>query len=68
MRETFCTFILPQSPDIGKNSDGDISDFWISGKSLIKENYHNSRASDDIDIKLRPVTKLAKRNKTTSKK
>ena len=29
---------------------------------------HNSRTSDDIDIKLGPVTKLDKRNKTTSKK
>ena len=58
----------PQSPDIGKNSDGDISDFRISGQSLIKGNCHNSRTSDDIDMKLGPVTKLDKRNKTTSKK
>ena len=58
----------PQSPDIGQNSDGGISDFQISGQSLIKENCHNSRTSDDIDMKLRPVTKLDKRNKTTSKK
>ena len=29
---------------------------------------HNSRTSDDIDMKPRPVTKLGKRNKTTSKK
>ena len=41
----------PQSPDIGQNSDGCISDFRISGQSLIKENYHNSRTSDDIDMK-----------------
>ena len=32
------------------------------------ENCHNSRTSDDIDMKLAPVTKLGKRNKTTSKK
>ena len=57
-----------QSPDIGQNSDGDISDFRISGQSLIKENCYNSRTSDDIDMKLGPVTKLDKRNKTTSKK
>ena len=25
------------SPDIGQNSDGGISDFWISGQSLIKK-------------------------------
>ena len=35
---------------------------------MIKENYHNSRTSDDIVLKLAPVTKLDKRNKTTSKK
>ena len=59
---------MPQSPDIGQNSDRGISDFQISGQSLIKENCHNSRTSDDIDMKLGPVTKLDKRNKTTSKK
>ena len=42
--------------------------FQISGQSLIKENCYNSRTTDDIDIKLRPVTKIDKRNKTTSKK
>ena len=56
-----------QSPDVGQNSDGGISDFRISGQSLIKENCYNSRTSDDIDMKLGPVTKLDKRNKTTSK-
>ena len=34
----------------------------------MKENCHNSGTSDDIDIKLGPVTKLDKRNKETSKK
>ena len=58
---------MPQSPDIGQNSDGDISDFRISGQSLIKENCHNSRTNDDIDMKLGPVTKLDKRSKSTSK-
>ena len=38
-----------------------------SGQSLIKRNCHNSRTSDDIDMKLGQVTKLDKRNKTTSK-
>ena len=59
---------LPQSPDIGQNSDRGICDFRVSGQSLIKENCHNSRTSDDCDMKLGPVTKLDKRNKTTSKK
>ena len=58
----------PQSPDTGQNLDGVIPDLRISGQSLIKENCHNSRTSDDIDIKLGPVTKLDKRNKTMSKK
>ena len=57
-----------QSPDIGQNSDGGISDFWISGQFLIKIYFHISRTSDDIDTKLGPVTKLVKRNKATSKK
>ena len=57
----------PQSADIGQNSEGGISDFWISGQSLINENCHNSRASDDIDMKVGPVTRFHKKNKTTSK-
>ena len=35
---------------------------------LVKENYHNSRTSKDIDMKLGTVTKLELRNKVTSKK
>ena len=64
-------FVIPylsQSSDINKNSDGCISDFWISGQSLIKRNCHTSRTSEYIDMKLGPVTKLDKRNKATSKK
>ena len=41
----------PQSPDIEQNSDRGISDFRISGQSLIKKNCHNSRTSNDIDTK-----------------
>ena len=44
-------------------SDGGISDFLISGQFLIKENYHNSRTSDDKYMKLGPVTKLDKKTK-----
>ena len=58
---------MSQSPDIGQNSDKDISDFRISGQSLIKEKCCNSRTSDDIHMKLGPVTKLDKRHKVTSK-
>ena len=57
-----------QSPDIWQKPDRDISNFRISGQSLIKGNRHNSRTSDNIGIKLEPVTKLYKRNKRTSKK
>ena len=32
------------------------------------ENCHNSRTNDDTDMKLGPITKLDKRNKTTPKK
>ena len=32
--------------------------FQISGQLLIKGSCHNSKASNDIDMKLEPVTKL----------
>ena len=56
---------MSQSPGIGQNSDGGISDFQISSISLING---NSRSSDDYDMKLGSVTKLDKRNKAASKK
>ena len=49
---------LPQSPDIGQNSDGGISDFQISGQPFIEENCHNSSTTNDTDMKPGPVTKL----------
>ena len=52
---------------LGKTQTGVFSDFRMSGQSFIKENCHNSRTGDDIDMKLGPVTKYDKRNKTTSK-
>ena len=58
---------FPHSPNIGQNSNGGISDFRISGQSLITENCHNSRSNNAINMKLKPVTKLNKRNKTPSK-
>ena len=33
----------------------------------MKENYHNFRTSDDIDMKLGPVTKLTKETKQLQK-
>ena len=50
------------SPNTGQNSDEGTSHFQIFGQSLIKENSHNSRASDDTDMKLGSATKLYKRN------
>ena len=55
---------LPQSPDIGQNSDGGISDFQISSQFL-KEYCFNS---NNIVMKLRPATKPDKWKKATSKK
>ena len=51
-----------------QNPDGGISDFRISGQFLIKENCHNSRTSDDIEMKLGLVNKLDKASKATLKK
>ena len=34
----------------------------------MRENSHNTRTSDDIDMKLRQDNKLDKRNKSTTKK
>ena len=70
IRAVRAIFSIPyssQSPDIGQNSDGGISEFRISGQSLIKINCHNSWTSDDIDIKLGLVTKLDKRKKKCQK-
>ena len=53
---------------LGKNSDKGISDFRISDQSLVKGNCQNSRTGNGIDMKIGPVTKLDKRNKTTPKK
>ena len=58
----------PSLQILGKTQKGIISDFRMFGQSLIKENCHNYRASDDIFMKLGPVTKLDKKSKTTSKK
>ena len=56
---------LPQSPDIGQNSDMGISNIWISGQPILNRNCRNSRTSNDIQMKLKPVTKLDKRNTAT---
>ena len=59
---------MSQSPDIGQNSNGGISDFRISVQSFINENCHNSEAGNYIGMKLDQVTEPEKRNKATLKK
>ena len=67
IRAKFGIHNSPQSPDTGKDSQWGTSGFQFSGQSLIKENCHNSRTNDDIDMKLGSVPKLDKINKITSK-
>ena len=62
IRVKFGIPILPQSPDIGQNSDVDTFDFTISGQSFTKQNCCNSRSNHDINMKLGSVTKLDNRN------
>ena len=57
-----------QFPNIGQNSDWGIFSFWISGQSLINKSCHNSRTSNEIEMKLGLVTKLEKINTATSKR
>ena len=59
---------MTQSPDIGLNSDGGVSNFQTSGQPFIEKNCYNSRTSNDIDVKLGPVTRLEKKEHATSKK
>ena len=51
-----------------QNCDRVISHFQISDQSMMKENCHNSRTSNDIDMELGPVTKIDKRNTVILKK
>ena len=62
IRDVHVKFFISQSPNIEQNSDWCISDFPISGQSLIQGNCHNSRTSDDIDMKLEPVIWQEKQN------
>ena len=54
----------PSLQTLDKTQTGEFS---IFGQFLIKRNCYNSRTSDVFDMKLGPVTKIDKRNKTTSK-
>ena len=69
--ETFVpNLVFPTCPNLqilGKSQTGVFPNSRFLVKSLIKVNCHNSRTSDDIDMKLGTVTKLYKK-KTTRKK
>ena len=43
--------VILQSPDIRQNPDAGMSHFRISDQLVIKENCHNLRISDEIDMK-----------------
>ena len=44
------------------------ANLWVGGTGFYSPvGFPNPRTSDDIDMKLGPVTKLDKKNKTTSK-
>ena len=57
----------PSLQTLGKTQTVVISYFRISAQSLLKENCHNSRTSDDIDMKLGPLTKITRENKKHKK-
>ena len=61
-----CPLPTPVSRYYAKLRRG-VSNFQISGQSLTKVICHNSRTSNDIDMKFGPLTKIEKRNKTVSK-
>ena len=69
LKEVCAKFCIPcpSFQILGKTRGVKLSNFWISGQSLIKRKCHNSRTSDHTDMELGPVTKLDKRNKATSK-
>lgn len=59
---------LTPVPNIEQNSDVGIFSFWILVEHLLKKNGNNSGNSNDIKIKLEPLTELDKGNKATTKK
>ena len=59
---------MDQFSDIGQNSSEGVSNVRVSGQFLKKENCHNSRASNDNDLKDRPLNKLNKKTHQRKKK
>ena len=62
----FVTLPSPEVLDKNQNVPFPILGFLV--KSLINKYCHDSRTSNVIDMKLRPVTKLDKRTTTKSEK
>ena len=57
-----------QFPDIGQNSYFWITvNFRISGQFLKNENFHNSRTSNNIDMKLGPELNLTREKRQRQK-
>ena len=56
------------SPDIGKGADKCTFNFWIPVYSLMNGICHTSRTSNDIDMKLEPLTEPDERKTATLKK
>ena len=57
----------PSLEILGKNQTRLLPVPWFLVRSLVSKNCHNSRNSNDIDMKLGPVSKFSKKNTTTSK-
>lgn len=51
-----------------KTSTGEFLIFGFLFRSFINKNWHNSRTGNDTDMQHLPLTKLNKRNMSTSKK
>ena len=59
---------LPHSTGFGRHSYRGLSNFQISSLSSVNKNWHDTRISNDVNMKLGPMTKLGKRNTAMSKK
>ena len=57
----------PSLEILGKNQTKLFPVPWFLVKSLVRKNCHNSRNSNDIDMKLGPVTKLSKKTRQRQK-
>ena len=63
----FVLLTFPSLQALGKTQTGVFPNSRFLDTSIIKENCNNARTIDDIDMRLRQVIKLYKKNKATSK-